>query len=322
MPLTRDMIDPELWRASRANRLVMKLFGSLRLEATARMSQRMLAPMVGRNEKGLDCSTVELARPDGTRLRVRVYRPVDQESDLPGVLWIHGGGYSSGIPEINGARFRRFIAARPAVIVSPDYRVSIEAPYPAALEDCYLTLRWMKDSAASQRILRDGVIVGGESAGGGLTAALSLLARDRGEVAISFQMPLYPMIDDRETASSRDNDAPVWNSTSNRAAWNLYLGDLAGSGEIPAYAAPARATDYHGLPPTFTFVGDIEPFHDETVAYVENLREAGVPVEFHVYPGAFHGFDGAAPRAELSRLASARLLAAYSAAVDARAGLG
>jgi acetyl esterase/lipase len=179
----------------------------------------------------------------------------------------------------------------------------------------------MKDAAEGQRILPDGVITGGESAGGGLTAALSLLARDRGEVAIDFQMPLYPMIDDRDTDSSRDNDAPVWDSTANRSAWRLYLGALAGEENVPAYAAPARAMDYRGLPPTFTFVGDLEPFHDETLAYVSRLEDAGVPVEFQVYRGAFHAFDGMAPKAEISRSATARLLSAYARAVDARAAV-
>jgi acetyl esterase/lipase len=318
MPVTRDVIDPEIWAGSRRARLLMALFGGGSYRAAARFSQRMLRPLVGRNVPGLDCSTAWIDRPDGSRLRVRIYRPPGQRHELPGVLWMHGGGYSSGVPEMNGARFKEFIDLRAAVIVSPDYRLSIEAPYPAALDDCYATLRWMTETAADQRILGDGVIIGGESAGGGLTAALSLLARDRGEVSVWFQLPLYPMIDDRETGSSRDNHAPVWNTASNRSAWELYLGPLVGTDDVPAYAAPARATDYRGLPPTFTFVGDVEPFRDETVSYVEHLREAGIPVEFEVYPGAFHAFDGMAPRAEISKEAIRRLLAAYARAVDSR----
>ena len=140
----------------------------------------------------------------------------------------------------------------------------------------------------------DQLLVMGMSAGGGLTAAVSLMARDRGDVRIAHQLPLYPMIDHRMvTESSRDNDAPVWGSRHNRIAWDLYLGGLAG-GDVPKYASPALETDCAGLPPTTTFVGDLDPFLDETVAYVESLRAAGVPVELRRYPGCYHGFDRSA----------------------------
>jgi acetyl esterase/lipase len=151
------------------------------------------------------------------------------------------------------------------------------------------------------------MVVGGESAGGGLTTAVTPVARDRGEVAVAFQMPPYPMIDDRPTASSRDNSTPVWNTTTNTTAWDLYLGDLRG-GDVPAYAAPARATDLARLPPTLTFVGDIEPFHDEVVDWCRHLRVAGVPVSLEIYQGAFHGFDLVAGFAPISREARALLI--------------
>jgi acetyl esterase/lipase len=247
------------------------------------------------------------ARRDGSPLRLVVVRPAVPREGVAGVLWIHGGGYSIGTPEQSAATAKRLVTATNCVVVLPDYRLSTEAPYPAALDDCYDALLWLRDHTAELGVADDQLVVGGESAGGGLTAAVTLLARDRGEVAVAFQVPLYPMIDDRPTASSRANTTPVWNTNSNDAAWGLYLGDLRG-GDVPAYAAPARATDLAGLPPTLTFVGDIEPFHDEVVDYCERLRGAGVPVHYEVYPGAFHGFDLVAGFAPVSRRARAFLL--------------
>lgn len=251
-------------------------------------------------------------RRDGTMLRLLVIRPAVAREGVTGVLWIHGGGYAIGTPEQARATAERLVAATDCVVVLPDYRLSTQAPYPAALEDCYDALSWLREHAGELGVAEDRLAVGGESAGGGLTAALSLLARDRGETALAFQMPLYPMIDDRPTASSRDNHAPVWNTVTNEAAWDLYLGPLReesrNGGDVPAYAAPARAGDLSGLPPTLTFVGDLDPFHDEVVEYVRRLREAGVPVSFRAFAGAFHGFDVVAASAPISRHARAFLL--------------
>jgi acetyl esterase/lipase len=240
-------------------------------------------------------------RPDGSTLRLLVVAPLDRQRDVPGLLWLHGGGYAIGSPDGDLAACRELIGASDCIVVAPDYRLSPVAPYPAALDDCYLALLWLRDNADRLGVRSDQLAVGGESAGGGLTAAVTLAARDRGEVAVAFQMPIYPMIDDRPPA--QENDAPVWDSVTNRSAWRLYLGDLHGHDDVPAYAAPARATEWAGLPPTMTYVGDIEPFHDETVAYVENLRAAGVPVEFEVFPGAWHGFDRIAPTTRISHRA-------------------
>ena len=145
-------------------------------------------------------------------------------------------------------------------------------------------------------------MVGGESAGGGLTAALCMYARDKGEINIAYQMPLYPMIDNEDTDSSRDNHAPVWNTKRNQKAWKAYLRDI--HGEIPPYAAPARQTDYSNLPPAYTFVGDIEPFYCETLTFVENLQKAGVEAKVDVYPGCFHAFDMLLPFLKVSKQAA------------------
>jgi len=174
----------------------------------------------------------------------------------------------------------------------------------------------MKNHAEELGIRSDQLMVGGDSAGGGLTAALSLYARDKGEVKIAFQMPLYPMLDDRMTSDSAvENNAPVWNSKSNYNAWKLYLGERFGMPDVPVYAAPARAEDYRNLPPTATFVGALEPFRDETIEYVDHLRKAGVPVDFEVFEGCYHAFEQMCPKAEVSRKAMTFLLNAYEYAV-------
>jgi acetyl esterase/lipase len=210
------------------------------------------------------------------------------------------------------AWIRRLIAASGAVVVAPDYRLAAEALYPAAFDDAYAALRWLAANASSLGVSGDQIGVGGESAGGGLAAAVTLAARDRGDVAIAFQVPLYPMLDDRcETASVRDNDAPAWDERVNRIAWRVYLGDLAGTDDVPPYAAPARAPDLAGLPPAVTFVGTLDPFHDEVCAYVDRLRAAGVPVAFETFEGAYHGFDVIAPRAAVSHRAVVFVTAWY-----------
>lgn len=302
MRVTMEDIDPELRVPARLMRLVSP---PNRSEASLRrrswflaLARRLPAPRALRSEERW------IPRPDGTRLRLRVYRATRATGPGPGILWLHGGGYVMGSPEQDGSTYLRLVAATGGTVVAPAYRLGPEAPYPAALDDAYLALLWLRDHAGDLGVRDDRLGVAGNSAGGGLTAAVTLLARDRGEVAIAFQMPLYPMIDDRcTTGSARENDAPVWDAATNRNAWRIYLGALAGSPDVPAYAAPARATDLAGLPPAFTFVGELDPFRDEVVAYVERLRAAGVAVTFEVYPGCYHGFEVVAPRAAVSRRA-------------------
>ena len=225
-------------------------------------------------------------------MRICIYRPNEQKGLVPGFLYLHGGGYAMGTPEQEESFYKDIIRATGCVIVSPDYRLSLEAPYPAAVEDAYSALCWMKKHAEELGINPDQLMVGGESAGGGLTAALCIYARDKKEVSIAFQMPLYPMLDDRMiTPSSQYNDAPMWNTKSNEIAWKQYLGKLYRTDDVPVYAAPSRLKDFKGLPPAFTFVGDIEPFCDETVSYMENLKKAGIRAHCKVFKGCFHGFD-------------------------------
>ncbi len=242
----------------------------------------------------------------GRDICLYIFRPTRNRKprgQTPGILWIHGGGYVTGMAKmIYISRAISLVKKYGAVAVTPEYRLAGEAPYPAALEDCYAALRYLKENAGELGVSSEKLMVGGESAGGGLTAAVCMYARDRGEISIAFQMPLYPMLDDRDTDSSRDNRAPVWNTKRNHRGWKAYLGELYGK-EVPPYAAPARQTDYTNLPPAYTFVGDIEPFYCETLAYVEHLRRAGVPAKADVYPRCFHAFDMLLPFKKESRQA-------------------
>lgn len=251
--------------------------------------------------KVVDYKQVFIEREDKTKLRLCVYSPKIKYSNVIGLLWIHGGGYAMGVPEQDIIFIKELMQKNNCVVVSPDYTLSVEKPYPAAIDDCYLALRWLKENSGELKVNTSKLFVGGDSAGGGLTAALSILARDRGEISIAFQMPLYPMLDARETESSRNNNAPVWNTKSNNLAWKLYLGEYYGKDNVPKYASPAFETDYSNLPPTLTYVGDIEPFLDETKEYAQNLKNAGVPVQFKIFKGCFHGFDIVAGKTKIGK---------------------
>ena len=221
-----------------------------------------------------------------------ILRPAGQKGPVPGILWIHGGGYMTGMAAMVYGSCGRMLARKyGAVVVSPGYRLAWKKPYPAALEDCYTALEYMADHAEELGIRRDQLIVGGESAGGGLAAAVCLYARDQGRIPVAFQIPLYPMLDCFDTPSSRDNHGRNWNTRRNHWGWKHYLGDLYGSPSVPKYASPSRETDYTGLPPAYTYVLDGEPFLDETRTYIRNLQEAGVDAAVDVYHGDFHGFD-------------------------------
>lgn len=227
-------------------------------------------------------------------MKLLILRPgknAKPKEKTPGILWIHGGGYISGMPEmVYITRAIHLVKKYGAVLVSPAYRLAPKHRWPAALEDCYTALVYLKAHAEELGFSPDRIMVGGESAGGGLTAAVCMYARDRGEVNIAYQMPLYPMLDDRDTESSRDNHAPGWNTFWNHIGWKAYLGEL-GLPDVSPYAAPARQTDYRSLPPAYTFVGDIEPFYCETLSYIENLQKAGIKAHVDVYPNGFHAFD-------------------------------
>lgn len=254
----------------------------------------------------------------GGRMKLLILRPAihaNPPGRTPGILWLHGGGYAVGMAGmVYMSRALNLVKKYGAVVAAPEYRLAGRAPYPAALEDCYAALQYLKAHSDELGCDPDRIMVGGESAGGGLTAALCMYARDKGEVKIAFQMPLYPMIDDRDTESSRNNHGISWNTKRNHAAWKLYLSKVVG--EPPPYAAPSRQTDYSNLPPCYTFVGDREPFYCETLAYVENLQKSGVPAQVDVYSTGFHAFDMLLPFRKISRQAIAEFEKQYLYAAE------
>lgn len=221
-----------------------------------------------------------------------------------GLLWIHGGGYILGMKEmVYMSRAADLMHLFGVTVFSPGYRLAWLRPYPAAANDCFAVLRYMDAHRAELGF--DRIMVGGESAGGGLCAAVCMMARDAG-IHISFQMPLYPMIDNFDTESSTDNHGKVWNTRRNHLAWRVYLRSRAKS-QVPPYAAPARQEDYANLPPCYTFVGEGEPFYAETLAYAANLRSAGVEAEADVYPTDVHAFDMLRSDTALARRARLKL---------------
>lgn len=242
---------------------------------------------------------------DHQEMLVNIYEPIHRASkELPALLWLHGGGYVMGHPDIDDIICISFAEKTGCVVVCPDYRLAPEHPYPAGINDCYAALVWMVQAAEELSIDTSRIAVAGASAGGGLTAALTLMARDKGGPAICFQMPLYPMIDHRnETPSSYEiTDPAVWNRHNNLEAWKMYLGEEEKDEEkISPYAAPFWAKSFEGLPPTYTCVGQLDPFRDETIQYVARLAQAGVDVEFQLYPGGYHAFEYTAPDAEISK---------------------
>jgi acetyl esterase/lipase len=233
-------------------------------------------------------------RKDGSRLRVYLVNPGPPGgAPRPAILHIHGGGFVVGaarrwLPYLQG-----IAAALDCLIVTVDYRLAPETPFPGALEDNYSALGWLHANAAALGVDPRRLILMGESAGGGHAAMLAIAARDRGEIPIAYQMLIFPMLDDR-TGSVRvphgAQGALWWSAAQNRFGWSALLGQPAGSSNVPIGAVPARVPDLRRLPPTFIGVGSIDLFVDEDVDHARRLIDAGVATELVVVPGAFHGF--------------------------------
>ena len=242
---------------------------------------------------------VEKARLSG--VPTLILRPADREPAKIGLMWIHGGGYITGMKEmVYMSRAANLVKQYGVTVFSPGYRLAWRKAYPAAVEDCFAVLKYMDEHKTQLGV--EQIMVGGESAGGGLCAAVCMMARDRG-IDVSFQFPLYPMLSNLDTESSRDNHGRVWNTRRNHLGWRLYLHGDAKKEDVSPYASPSRQTNYSGLPPCYTFVGDGEPFYAETLQYVEDLRSAGVPAKVDVYPTNLHAFDMLYPEDAVSRQA-------------------
>jgi acetyl esterase/lipase len=242
-------------------------------------------------------------------VRVRIFAPKAYDSPLPALLHIHSGGFVLGSIEDEQAFLAAVALDVGAVVVTVDYRLAPEYPYPAALDDCYAALCWMAENADQLGIDFERIGVAGASAGGALAAGVALLARDRQGPRLCFQMLNQPVLDDRlQTASmKRFVDTPVWHATNAALSWRYYLGES--PGEVPYYAAPLRADDLSGLPPAYIATAEFDPLRDEGILYALRLLETGVSVELHNFAGAFHGSEQV-ETAEVSQRQVAEMLQA------------
>lgn len=266
--------------------------------------------------KGIDLQIVTLPN---APLRVLVLRPKHSAGPLPMVLHLHGGGFAIGSPWQDLDLMARYIDARPAIFVAPAYRLALKAPYPAALEDAHTTLVWMNGQAKALQGRDDQIFVMGESAGGGLTAALSLLARDRRSVAVAAQFANYAML----TPTTKDDatcdpDALSWSVEKNSLAWDWYLRGV--SDPPPYYADPTHAPSLKGLPPTYGFVGDHDLFLKQNVRFFDQLAEDGVTSDLRVFKGAYHGTELLAPDSDSGRAIWTHALETYASVLEQHTG--
>jgi acetyl esterase/lipase len=231
--------------------------------------------------------------PDAPAVRALVYRPLSVTAKMPVLLHFHGGGLVFGSPEGRHSVTAELTRALGCLACSVDYRLAPDTRYPGAVEDGYCALRWLNDNAQLLNIDPRRITVIGESAGGGLAAALAILARDRGEYSISSQVLTYPMLDDRPSSTHGYPTIGqyVWTRQNNEFGWRSYLGSIFDSDTVPPTAAPARCRDFSGLPPAYIACGDLDLFVVEGMAYSQALIRSGVTTELRIYPGAFHGFD-------------------------------
>lgn len=287
--LTKNRYDVQLRRFYYPMRLFVRF---ARNKWAIRILNRLEKRAKGKDVEGLDCEQRFIpGKNGGPDIRVRLYRPINNNETLPCMVHFHGGGYMMSSPEAFSGFIKSIIDARPCVVIAPDYRLSVDNPFPDGFNDCYDTVMWAKENADKLKIDASKFILAGHSAGGGLTAAVTLKARDTKDFNIAFHMPVYPMIDHRQqTVSARTmTKAPVWDTKTNKFAWELYLRNI--KGEVPNYASPSLNTDFKDMPPAISFVGDLEPFKDETLNYVKALKDEGIPVDFKLFKGAFHGFE-------------------------------
>lgn len=293
-------LDPQIATALADAPFTPGNLGEHNLEAARGQRLALLAEVPLSDEVEREDQTVP--GPEGAPdVVIRIHRPVGLDGPAPCLFSIHGGGYVLGHRSMDDLRMDRWCPRLEFVGVSVEYRLAPETPFPGPLEDCYTALRWVFGNAHALGVDPARIGIGGASAGGGLAAALALLARDRGELRPAFQLLAYPMIDDRQATASSSWEVPIWPPANNAFGWRSYLGALHGSDEVPYLAAPARARDLGGLPPALVYVGTLDGFCDEDVAYATRLYQAGIPTELHVYPGAPHAFDGFAPETTLAR---------------------
>lgn len=301
---TKHLVDPEIMP-------ILDMFPTLTLTKESLPQMRiMLNEMNAQTSATLPEFTnisVSERRIPGPRgapdVRVIVYLPKNVSAPTPALLWIHGGGYVLGNADQADPQMKSIVSATGCAAVAVDYRLAPETPHPGPVEDCYAALKWLHTNASELGVDASRIAIGGDSAGGGLTAGLGLLTRDRGEVPLVFQLLIYPMLDDRTVTTADPHPYTgeyIWTADANRFGWASLLGHEPGGAHASPYAAAARAEKLEGLPPTFIGVGTLDLFLEEDIEYARRLIRAGVPTELHVYPGAFHGFP-MVPDAQVSQ---------------------
>jgi acetyl esterase/lipase len=255
---------------------------------------------------GVQLDRHTLTTADGAMLDLAWYHtPAGQPGSA--VLYLHGGGMIFSLEHLGrlyDLAVRDYVATSGVPMLVVDYRIAPEHPHPTPVEDCYAALRWLADNAAMLGVDYARIGVMGDSAGGGLAAGVSLLARDRGGPPVAQQLLIYPMLDDR-TRMPDPQLLPflTWTYDDNVTGWTALLGNSAGTDVVSPYAAPARATDLTGLPDTYLDTGDLDIFRDEDITYARRLSDAGVPTELHLHPGCPHAFEALARRADVSQRA-------------------
>ena len=290
MSTTKHLLDPELQVMADA-----PFIPELTDDNISKARDNMAANAVGLADPAshnVQRSEIFVSQPDGPDVRCLLYQPkADADNNRAGYLHIHGGGYLFGAPEASDLSNLLIASKLGVTVLSVDYRLAPEHPIPAPLDDCYAALAYLHEHAEELGVDVRRIGIGGESAGGGLAAALAIKARDAGEYAVCFQALTYPMLDDR-TGSEQNPGDPlvgefVWTRQLNQYGWSRYLGDA----ERAAPQVPARLDSYAGLPPTWMFTATMDLFRDENIDYARRLMEAEVSCDLVVYPGACHGFQ-------------------------------
>ncbi len=290
---SRHLVDPEL--AAGLESIPQLDFSvdnlpALRSQLGAMYDQQARAlPPSDTVERREVCAPGAAGDPD---VRMLLYIPAGATGPRPGFFHIHGGGFVLGSADMSALFCATIASELGCVVASVDYRLAPQTQFPGNIEDCYAGLKWFHGHAAEIGLDTGRIAIGGESAGGGLAASLALLARDRGEVPIIHQQLIYPMLDDRRAADPHPYTGEFgWTEERNQFGWRCLLGGETRGDAVSPYAAAARAPDLGGLPPAFISLGSLDLFLEQDLEYARRLTRAGVRVELHVYPGAYHGSD-------------------------------